>query len=107
MAGMRDAIEGARRQAERTSDLASAAHGAHERYEDYREKGSGSAVTSFGRLRELEQERDLADDRLRRAQTTGKPPASAPAEPAVTSGEEPLIPLDLSESSGPDDWDRL
>ena len=61
MAGMREAIEGARRQAERTSDLASAAHGARERYEDYREKGSGSAVTSFGRLRQLEQERDLAE----------------------------------------------
>ena len=106
MTGMRESIEGARRQVQRTSDLATAAHGARERVESYRDKGDGASVTSFGRLRELEQERDLAEDRLRRAQSTGEG-RPAPSEAAATPAEDPLSMLELPEASGPDEWDRL
>jgi len=105
MTGMRESIEAARRGVQRTSDLATAAAGARERVESYREEGEGAGVTSFGRLRELEQERDLAETRLRRAQAggDGRRPVSEPA--AANAEEAPM--LDLSESAGPDEWDRL
>ena len=106
MTTMRESIEGARRQVQRTSDLASAAHGARERVETYRDAGDGAAVTSFGRLRELEQERDLAEDRLRRAQSTGSARPAATEAKAETA-EDPLSALELPEASGPDEWDRL
>ena len=106
MTGMRESIEGARRQVQRTSDLATAAHGARERVESYRDKGDGASVTSFGRLRELEQERDLAEDRLRRAQATD---SAHPAQPeaAPSGAEDPLSALEVPETSGPDEWERL
>ena len=102
MTGMRESIEAARRGADRTSDLATAAAGARERVEDYREQGNGTAVTSFGRLRELEQERDLAESRLQRAQSNrdGQRPAE---EPAAEAAPDPLSAFDLPEGSGPDE----
>ena len=62
-------------------------------------------MTSFGRLRQLEQERDLAETRLRRAQAGGDRRRPA-GEPAATSAEDAPM-LDLSDSAGPDEWDRL
>jgi len=102
MTGMRESIEAARRGVERTSDLATAAGGARDRVESYRDKGEGTAVTSFGRLRELEQERDLAESRLRRAQASGGESRPA-AEPAAEEALDPLSAFDLPESSGPDE----
>ena len=92
MTGMRESIEAARRGVERTSDLATAAAGARERVESYREEGEGTGVTSFGRMRELEQERDLAETRLRRAQAGGDRRRPA-GEPAATSDEDAPMPV--------------
>jgi len=96
---MRESIEEARRGATRTSELASAAQGARDRVESYRVKGDGAAVTSFGRMRQLEHERELAEDRLRRAQTRESRPAAG--EKTATS-EDPLA-LELSELADPPD----
>jgi hypothetical protein len=65
---MKSAIEAARRQEQRTSDLAQEARHASERFDLYKAKTYGPTMTSFSRLRELEQARDLAATRLRRAQ---------------------------------------
>jgi len=105
MTGMRESIEAARRGVERTSDLATAAAGARERVESYREEGEGAGVTSFGRMRELEQERDLAETRLRRAQAGGE--GRRPVSEPTAAGADDAPMLDLSESAGPDEWDRL
>jgi hypothetical protein len=68
---MRTAIEAARRQERRTSELAMAARHARERHDLYKAKTYGPTLTSFARLRELERARDLAEARLRRAQQAG------------------------------------
>jgi hypothetical protein len=73
---MKTAIEAARRQEKRTSELATEAHHAREQHDLYEEKTHGPGMTSFGKLRELEQARDLAETRLQRAQQ-----ARAPEEP--------------------------
>jgi hypothetical protein len=65
---MKTAIETARRRTQQTSELAAAARYARERYDLYRAKTYGPTLTSFTRLRELEQARDLAESRLSRAQ---------------------------------------
>lgn len=65
---MESAIEAARRRERRTSELAMAARHARERHDLYKTKTYGPTLTSFARLRELEQARDLAESRLRRAQ---------------------------------------
>lgn len=67
---MKTAIESARRHEQRTSELATAARHAQERYDLYKAKTYGPTMTSFARLRELEHLRDLAETRLRRAQAT-------------------------------------
>jgi hypothetical protein len=65
---MKTAIETARRRTQQTSELAAAARYARERYDLYKAKTYGPTLTSFTRLRELEQARDLAESRLGRAQ---------------------------------------
>lgn len=65
---MKTAIEAARRQEQRTSELAAAARHARERHDLYKAKTYGPTLTSFARLRELAHARDLAETRLRRAQ---------------------------------------
>jgi len=65
---MKTAIETARRRTQQTSELAAAARYARERYDLYKAKTYGPTLTSFTRLRELEQARDLAESRLSRAQ---------------------------------------
>ena len=99
MSGMRESIEEARRGATRTSELASAAQGARDRVESYRVKGDSAAVTSFGRMRELEQERELAEDRLRRAQSHEGQPAAGEQK---ATAQDPLA-LELSELADPPD----
>lgn len=65
---MKAAIEAARRQEQRTAELAVAARYARERHDLYKAKTLGPTLTSFARLRELANARDLAETRLRRAQ---------------------------------------
>jgi hypothetical protein len=69
-AQMKAEIEAARRGSQRTSELAIAAQHARERHARYEAETDGSKLTSFARLRELEQARDGAEARLRRAQET-------------------------------------
>lgn len=65
---MKTAIEAARRQEPRTSELAIEAQHARDKHDLYKAKTYGPTMTSFGKLRELEQARDLAETRLERAQ---------------------------------------
>lgn len=65
---MKTAIETARRRTQQTSELAAAARYARERHDLYKAKTYGPTLTSFTRLRELEQACDLAESRLSRAQ---------------------------------------
>jgi hypothetical protein len=65
---MKTAIEAARQREQRTSELAVEAQHARDEHELYEAKTHGPTMTSFGKLRELEQARDLAETRLQRAQ---------------------------------------
>lgn len=87
---MKSAIEAARRGEQRTSELAMAARHARERHSLYKAKTYGPTMTSFAKLRELEQERDLAEARLRRAQETVHEERVSEAE-APTSEAEPQL----------------
>jgi predicted transcriptional regulator len=84
---MKSAIEAARRQEQRTSDLAQEARHARERFDLYKAKTYGPTLTSFSRLRELEQARDLAETRLRRAQEAPGATQEAPADPQESPDE--------------------
>ena len=66
---MKDEIRYARGQEVQTSRLATQARFARERLDGYRARSDGPEVSSDSRLRKLQQESDLADERLRRAQT--------------------------------------
>jgi hypothetical protein len=63
----------------RLAELDAEARHASERYRLYRAKVYGPRLTSFGRLRELERESNLAGGRLQRAESEqrGKGPAAA------------------------------
>jgi hypothetical protein len=75
---MKSAIEAARRAEQRTSELAMTARHARERFDLYKAKTYGPSLTSFARLRELEQARDLAESRLKRAQQAGSDEQAQP-----------------------------
>jgi hypothetical protein len=88
---MKDEIRYARDQEAQTSRLATQARSARERLDGFRARTDGPEVSSDSELRKLEQESELADERLRRAQTM-------PAEAATdedTSGQD-----DEDDSSG-------
>jgi hypothetical protein len=85
---MRKAIEAARRQEQRTSELAAAARHARERHDLYKARTFGPALTSFARLRELENARDLAEARLRRAQQAGREERPLEPEPPAAVEDE-------------------
>jgi hypothetical protein len=53
----------------RLAELEAEARHASERYRLYRAKVYGPRLTSFGRLREVERESKLAENRLQRAET--------------------------------------
>ncbi len=75
---MKDRIRHARKQQERTGRLADEANEARDRVDEYEAQGEGPEMTSDSRLRRLQQESELAGDRLKRAQT---PPTDHPADP--------------------------
>ena len=66
---MKDEIRYARDQEAQTSRLATLARFARERLDGFRARSDGPEVSSDSRLRKLQQESDLAEERLRRAQT--------------------------------------
>jgi hypothetical protein len=96
---MKSAIEAARRREQRTSELAIAARHARERHDLYKAKTYGPTMTSFARLRELEQARDLAEGRLRRAQETMPDDRADAEDGAAGSAADP--PLELGEEPSP------
>jgi hypothetical protein len=88
---MKKAIEAARRQEQQTSELAMAARYARERYQLYKAKTYGPTLTSPARLRELERARDLAGDRLRRAQTALEERTDSETEKATPDEIDPRL----------------
>lgn len=78
---MKDEIRYARDQEAQTSRLATQARFARERLDGFRARTDGPEISSDSRLRKLQEESDLADERLRRAQTM--------PEEAETSDEAP------------------
>ena len=93
---MKDEIRYARGQEAQTSRLASLARFARERLDGFRARTDGPEISSDNRLRKLQQESDLADERLRRAQTM---PGDATASDE-TRGED-------DEDDSPDDGGEL
>ena len=89
---MRAEIEAARRREQRTSELAVTAERAREQHALYESKARGPAMTSFARLRELEQARDGAEDRLRRAQERPDDDLPGPDEARSDLEGEPTEP---------------
>jgi hypothetical protein len=89
---MRVEIEAARRREQRTRDLAVAAHRAREQVALYKATTEGAALTSFARLRHLEQARDGAEARLRRAQEAPDDDLPHSDEDLSDPGGEPIEP---------------
>ena len=94
---MKREIQSARARAGRTAELAADARNARDRLDSFRSEADGPNLVGHGRQRELEQERDLAEDRLHRAQT---PPAGAPPE-----DEEPEAEAEVSDFDQPEGED--
>jgi len=92
---MRAEIEAARRREQRTSELAVTAQRAREQHALYESKTRGPTMTSFARLRELEQARDGAEGRLRRAQETPGDDLSGPDEDRSDPGGETTEPTEI------------
>ena len=86
---MKRQIESARARAGHTAELAADARNARDRLDTFRSESDGPKLMGHGRQRELEQERDLAENRLRRAQgATPEPVAEAESrEPEVEAPE--------------------
>jgi len=72
---MKSEIELARAREERSSQLAAEARYARERFDLYKAKAYGPRMTSPARLRELERNSELAEQRLRNFQES---PRTAP-----------------------------
>jgi hypothetical protein len=85
---MKDEIEHARAHQGRTGELAAEARYARERYDLYKARSYGPRVSSPDRLRKLKQQAELADERLRRAQSY-QPPPSRPATHPEVEPEDP------------------
>jgi hypothetical protein len=85
---MKAEIERARARQGRTGELAAEARHARERHDVYEARSDGPRVSSPDRLRKLKQQAELAEQRLRRAQSD-KP---APAEPITHPEVEPEDP---------------
>jgi hypothetical protein len=80
---MKDEIERARSRQDRTGELAADARDARERRDLYEARDGGPSVSSFGQLRKLEQQADLAERRLRRAQGDESTPAEPLTHPEI------------------------
>jgi hypothetical protein len=94
-------IQSARARAGRTAELAADARNARDRVDTLRAQSEGKLV-GHGRERELEQERDLAEARLRRAQS---PPEEAPAEAGEPEPDADPSDFELPEDDeGPRAW---
>jgi hypothetical protein len=74
---MKSEIELARAREERSSQLAAEARYARERFDLYKAKAYGPRMTSPARLRELERNSELAEQRLRNFQES---PRTAPPQ---------------------------
>jgi hypothetical protein len=103
---MKSSIEQARRQMGRTAELASAAREARQKFDLYEASTSGPSLTSYSRLRELEQARDLAESRLRRAQATLGPEDGETETTEVAAAEEPSLEQAAEDLFGPGDGER-
>ena len=97
---MKREIESARARAWRTAQLAADAQSARDRLDTFRTEGDGPKITGPGRERELEHDRDLAENRLRRAQT----PADAPADADVDAADDHAPEFEDEGEKGTDKW---